>query len=67
MKAEYSDLLIKKGEIYKEHIGATRSQIEAKSLKECTFKPVLNDARNKRSGSKSKIKEILKANRANSS
>ena len=25
VKADYSDLLIKKGEIYKEHIGATRS------------------------------------------
>jgi len=41
--------------------------LEANSLKECTFKPVLNDARNKRSGSKSKIKEIIKANRGNSS
>ena len=67
MKADYSDLLIKKGEIYKEHIGATRTLMDAKSLKECTFKPVLNDARNKRSGSKSKIREIIKANRGNSS
>lgn len=67
MKAEYSDLLIKKGEIYKEHIGNTRAQIEANSLKDCTFKPVLNNARNKRSGSKSKIRELIKANRNNSS
>ena len=67
MKADYSDLLIKKGEIYKEHIGVTRSKLEANNLKDCTFKPVLNDARNKRSGSKSKIREIIKGNRGNSS
>lgn len=67
MRADYSDLLIKKGEIYKEQIGTTRAQLEANSMKDCTFKPVLNDARNRRSGSKSKIREIIKANRGNSS
>lgn len=67
MRADYSDLLIKKGEIYKEHIGTTRAKREANSMKDCTFKPALNDARNRRSGSKSKIREIIKANRGNSS
>jgi hypothetical protein len=39
VRAEYEDLLIKKGEIYKEHIGHARQLKEQEVLRECTFRP----------------------------
>lgn len=59
MRAEYEDLLIKKGEIYKEHIGVARVLKEEDAMKGCTFKPVLNDERNRRKGSRSKIRDMI--------
>jgi hypothetical protein len=57
-------LLIKKGEIYKEHIGQTRKMLEKNVLKDCTFRPVLNDERNRRSGSRSKVRDLIQATRS---
>lgn len=37
------ELLIKKGELYKDHVVQARVQKEADSIRNCTFKPKLND------------------------
>lgn len=59
VQADYRDLMIKKGEIYKEHLGIARSHLEQEAMAECTFRPALNDERNKRKNSKSKIKQLM--------
>lgn len=51
---QYWDLLIKKGEIYREHKGEARRLKEENLVKACTFTPKLNSKRNKRSHSRVK-------------
>lgn len=51
---QYWDLMIKKGEIYREHKGEARRLKEESIAKDCTFTPKLNRKRNQRSRSRVK-------------